>query len=79
MVYCCECDTLYPNLKDLSRLFPVDNAPGESIFACPTCGHLFEYQFVQNEDYKVFVNEWKQAGYEDLLVSSNTPSEEKQL
>jgi hypothetical protein len=70
MVFCYECDTLYPDLKNTTT---VDNDinhfdPSKPIFSCPKCTHAFEYYFMKNSDYEVTRDEWTAAGYDTLLV-----------
>lgn len=69
MVLCYECDTLYPNLNDLSQHKTNLNhfEPNRPIFPCPKCGYEFEYYFMKNPLYHVTVQEWTAAGFGALL------------
>jgi hypothetical protein len=69
MVFCYECDTLYPELGHLERRGADINhfRPEEPIFACPGCGYQFEYYFMQNPLYRVARSEWVAAGFGALL------------
>jgi hypothetical protein len=69
MVFCYECDTLYDNLRDLSQQGTNINHfdPTTPIFACPGCGHPFEYFFIRDGKYKVPREQWVAAGGGHLL------------
>lgn len=69
MVYCYECDTLYPDLRDTKVQEAAANSfdPERPIFGCPACGHAFEYKFMSNPSYLVSPAEWRRAGHERLL------------
>ena len=69
MVFCYECDTLYPDLSDTSARRTEINSfyPERPIFSCPRCGYLFEYRFMSNPSYLVSTAEWRSAGYGSLL------------
>lgn len=70
MVFCYECDTLYGNLNTLDKQdFPVNYFdPLSPIFECPNCQNQFEYQFMQNPEYRCELDAWIKAGHQDLLV-----------
>ena len=69
MVFCYECDTLYDDLRDLTRQETEINHfdPSRPIFACPGCGRLFEYKFMQNTKYQVTRETWVGQGFQSLL------------
>jgi hypothetical protein len=78
MVFCYECDTLYPNLLNLSQKHhPNAFDPKMPSHSCPSCGYLFEYYFMKNEEYKVTVHEWAQAGFQHLLLLNNHSNNEE--
>jgi len=65
MVFCYECDTLYPDLKNTTIMqLHIGH------FSCPQCNHEFEDDFMKNPVYYVTPTEWKQAGYESLLTET---------
>ena len=70
MVFCYECDTLYPDLNDLSK-HDRDQLnsfnPKEPVFDCPRCDYEFEYHFMQNPLYWVPKAAWLAAGYGHFL------------
>ncbi len=69
MVFCYECETLYPklnNLEEHGRNINHSNI-NKPIFACPGCGYEFEYFFMDNEAYLVPRSEWLVAGFKHLL------------
>ncbi len=69
MVFCYECESLYEDLHDLGRHHRDLNhfEPSQPIFACPSCGHAFEYDFMENRAYDVPRDEWLRAGLGRLL------------
>jgi predicted RNA-binding Zn-ribbon protein involved in translation (DUF1610 family) len=72
MVFCYECDTLYPDLRSFT---PYDGEMNHSdssrpIFACPQCGHQFEYYFMRSAAYHVSFEDWRRAGLGHLLKES---------
>lgn len=70
MVFCYECDTLYPNLQTLTPEWDVNRFdPEQPIFHCPQCGFAFEYYFMSNPTYYVTFEQWRQAGFANLLRS----------
>ncbi len=75
MVFCYECDTLYPDLKD-TRVINRDTNPFDPTlpaFHCPNCGHEFEYYFIKNPSYHVTFAEWINAGHAGLLTQPCRP------
>ena len=73
MVFCYECDTLYPDLNDLGNHArePVNSCNShQPVFACPHCGYMFEYYFMQNPLYWVPKAKWLAAGYGPLLKTT---------
>lgn len=68
MVFCYECDTLYPDLHTLAPGGDV-NALDDSrpIFHCPQCGHGFEYFFMDNPIYRASFEQWRSGGFAHLL------------
>lgn len=58
-VVCCECDSTYPNLSDLSQHMHT----GE--FECPQCALSLDGDLWT--DYGVTLEEWCNSGYADLL------------
>lgn len=70
MVFCYECDTLYPALPDTSvhhhdvNHFDATRPSHE----CPRCGYAFEYRFMQNPAYAITRREWHAAGLDALLL-----------
>ncbi len=79
MVFCYECDTLYPDLSDPSQHHPCTLSPGEPVFSCPSCSHPFEVHFMQNNEYKVSIHEWLNAGFQQLLSSDSLPAKDEHL
>jgi len=72
MVFCYECDTLFPDLRTVApgREVAVNSTHGHRpIFACPHCRHSFEYYFMDNPAYHVSFEEWRAAGFGHLLRS----------
>ena len=71
MVFCYECDTLYP---DLTTLVPGGAVNGSDatrpIFDCPQCGHSFEYYFMHNPVYHASFEQWCAGGASHLLRES---------
>lgn len=69
MVFCYECGTLYPDLRDTRiqnhAINHFDHA--KSAFCCPNCHHEIEYYFMKNPAYLVSRLEWIEAGYQALL------------
>ena len=65
MVFCYECDTLYPDLTNTNIM---KLHIGQ--FCCPKCGHLFEYDLHDKPNYEVSPSEWMNAGYDHLLSTS---------
>jgi hypothetical protein len=73
MVFCYECDTLYPDLHTLEpdREQQVNSFdPSRPIFSCSQCGHSFEYYFMRNPAYHVTVEQWRAGGFGHLLRES---------
>ena len=65
MVFCYECDTLYPDLNNTTIMqLHIGH------FSCPQCNHEFEDDFMRNLNYYVTPTEWKQAGYESHLTET---------
>jgi ferredoxin len=74
MVFCYECDTLYPNLKTLIPGAEVNSLdPNRPIFHCPQCAFAFEYYFMGNPAYHARKEDWRKAGFAPLLMSHNDP------
>jgi hypothetical protein len=70
MVFCYECDTLYPDLHSLVPSGEVNSFdPDRPIFSCPQCGHAFEYRFMFNRDYQSNYGQWHAAGVGHLLTA----------
>jgi hypothetical protein len=65
MVFCYECDTLYPDLMNTNVM---KLHIGQ--FYCPKCNHQFEYDLHDKPNYQVTPSEWMNAGYEYLLTES---------
>jgi hypothetical protein len=65
MVFCYECDTLYPELQD-TGIMQLHIGHVE----CPRCHYRFDEGFMKYPGYYVTPAEWKQAGYEMLLTES---------
>ncbi len=71
MVYCRECDTLFPNLRDTNQTwlyFGFDH-----LLTCPGCNYAFEQdlqRFLNNPAYHVTPIEWANAGHASLLTDS---------
>jgi len=67
MVFCYECDTLYPNLSDPTVRQSVPLTRSTDRITCPTCGVRFaDYNFLVDK-YLVTAAEVIAAGYSDLL------------
>jgi hypothetical protein len=70
MVFCHECDTLYPDLNTLVPAGAVNCFdPKRPIFHCPQCDHAFEYYFMANPTYHGTFDQWYDAGFGNLLKS----------
>jgi len=69
MVFCYECDTLYGDLKSLeNKVFQINHSdPAKPIFACPECGHEFEYWFIRDGRHKISFERWVEAGFGHIL------------
>src|SRR5215469_16649935 len=68
MVFCYECDTLYPDLRTLLAAGDVNCFdPSRPIFHCPQCGFAFEYYFMSNLSYRATFQQWREAGFSRLL------------
>jgi hypothetical protein len=68
MVFCYECDTLYPDLRTLVPGGEVNCFDStRPIFHCPQCGFAFEYYFMRNEGYRATFEQWREAGFGNLL------------
>ena len=77
MVFCYECDILYPDLHRPSKKIPINSFyPDKHYLSCPACGHQFEYSFMKNAVYRASVDEWMQAGYQRLLSKSESCTDE---
>ena len=63
MVFCYECETLYPDLKNTT----VHSDVGDPSLTCPACGYQFERFFMSNPSYIVSVEDWLAAGLAHLL------------
>jgi hypothetical protein len=70
MTYCLECNDLFPNLHDLKEMATEVNSLDRMrpAFACPRCGHSFEYRFLKNAAYRVTREEMIQHGLGHLLL-----------
>lgn len=67
MVFCYECDTLYPNLADLTIREGVELTRTTDRVTCPRCGVRFaDYRFLVDK-YLVTAAEVIAAGYGHLL------------
>lgn len=69
MAYCVESSDLFPDLHDLSAIAEGVNSldPSRPAFACPRCGHAFEYYFLRNEAYRVTREDMIEEGLGHLL------------
>ena len=70
MVFCYECDTLYPELTNLTnhgREAVNSFDTKKPIFACPHCNYKFEYFFMKNSAYRILKADWIAAGFGHLL------------
>jgi len=64
MVFCYECDTLYPDLENTATM----QLHIGRHFRCPQCNYEFDDDFMTNPIFYVTPKDWKQAGYESLLT-----------
>ncbi len=72
MVFCYECDSLFPNLSDTNLVVYIhENPPREPSITCPSCGNQIAYASIQAESNKVSFLEWLHAGYQYLLIQNN--------
>jgi hypothetical protein len=69
MVYCVECNTLFPDLHRLEQYAPTNSLDSSRpAFACPRCAHVFEFSFLRNRAYRVTRDDMIRAGLQHLLV-----------
>lgn len=70
MVFCYECDMLYADLNDLNdKGTEINNfETSRPLFACPRCGHPFEYFFIRDGKYKVSRERWLASGFGHLIA-----------
>lgn len=65
LVLCYECETLYPDLKDLSQR----ESWGGGDCQCPQChAQLDDDFFMQNDKNRISTEEWHQHGLNGLLI-----------
>jgi hypothetical protein len=68
LVFCRECDTLYPGLPDLTPSTDVNSFDStKPSHRCPRCGYSFEYPFMKNPAYHITYAEWRASGLGHLL------------
>jgi hypothetical protein len=69
MVFCYECDTLYPDLHHLTEHHRNVNHDhtDQPIFSCPKCDYQFEYFFMKNDAYRVPRSQWLASELGHLL------------